>query len=78
MREEVRRSGACGLKCYHTMATTQPTWEADIPAYLPEELVSVAHEESLVITLHMVKQRALADPSNQHWIRTYCEKYPEM
>jgi glutamate-1-semialdehyde 2,1-aminomutase len=26
----------------------------------------------------MVKSRAVADPSNQHWIRTYCETYPDM
>jgi glutamate-1-semialdehyde 2,1-aminomutase len=26
----------------------------------------------------MVKSRAVADPGNQYWIRTYCEKYPRM
>ena len=54
------------------------TWDADIPAYLPEAHVKVAHEEHLCITLHMVKARAVADPSNQHWIRHYCETYPDM
>ena len=78
VRQEVRRLGANGLKCYHTMADVDPTWEAEIPAYLPEELVRVAHEEKLFITLHMVRQRAVADPSNQHWIRRYCERYPDM
>ena len=78
VRQEVKRLGAHGLKCYHTMAPTQPTWEADIPAYLPEQHVRIAHEEKLVITLHMVKARAVADPSNQHWIRHYCEQYPDM
>jgi len=38
----------------------------------------VAHEEGLVITLHMVKGRALADPGNLHWIRHYCQNYPNM
>ena len=28
------------------------------------------------ITLHMVKDRALADPGNQHWITHYCRQYP--
>ena len=78
VRQEVKRLGAHGLKCYHTMAPTQPTWEADIPAYLPEQHVRIAHEEKLVITLHMVKARAVAAPSNQHWIRHYCEQYPDM
>ena len=36
----------------------------------------VAHEEGWTITLHMVKDRAMADAGNQHWIRYYCERYP--
>jgi glutamate-1-semialdehyde 2,1-aminomutase len=32
----------------------------------------------LTITLHMVRDRALADPVNQATIRRYCERYPNM
>ncbi len=78
VRQEVRRLGLCGLKCYHFFAKTKPTWEAEIPEYLPERLVQVAHEEEWVITLHMVKSRAVADASNIHWIRHYCQTYPNM
>lgn len=78
VRDDVRRLGAKGLKCYHVFAASRPTWTADIPEYLPESLVKVAHEENLAITLHMVKDRAVADPSNIHWIRHYCETYPNM
>ncbi len=78
VRQEVRRLGLHGLKCYHAQAAVAPTWEADIPDYLPESLVKVAHEEGLAITLHMVKARAVADPVNIHWIRHYCETYPGM
>ena len=78
VRDEVRRLGLHGLKCYHSMAPVGPTWEADIPDFLPEPLVKIAGEENWVITLHMVKARAVADPSNQHWIRHYCESYPGM
>jgi predicted TIM-barrel fold metal-dependent hydrolase len=78
VRGEVRRLGLRGLKCYHVQSGRTPTWEADIPDYLPEAQVKVAHEEGLCITLHMVKARAVADPSNQHWIRHYCETYPHM
>ena len=78
VREHVRRLDLNGLKCYHTMAKVEPTWEADIPDYLPEALVKVADEEGWVITLHMVKSRAVADPSNIHWIRHYCSTYPNM
>ncbi len=78
VRDNVRRLGLHGLKCYHTMAPDDPTWDADIPAYLPERLIKVADEEGWVITLHMVKSRAVADPSNIEWIRRYCESYPNM
>ena len=78
VRQEVRRLNLHGLKCYHTMAPVQPTWEAEIPDYLPERLVRIAHEERWVITLHMVRSRAVADPGNIHWIRHYCEHYPDM
>jgi predicted TIM-barrel fold metal-dependent hydrolase len=78
VRQEVRRLKLCGLKCYHSFAKTQPTWEADIPEYLPEPVVKVANEEGWVITLHMVKSQAVADPGNIHWIRHYCKTYPNM
>ena len=85
VRQEVKRLGSSGLKCYHLQATLSPswekdrkTWEADIPDYLPEPFVQVADEAGLVITLHMVKERSVADPGNLHWIRHYCEKYPNM
>ncbi len=78
VRAQVRRLGLVGLKCYHTYAAVTPTWEAAIPEFLPEPIVKVAHEEGWVITLHMVKRRAAADPENIHWIRHYCERYPGM
>jgi glutamate-1-semialdehyde 2,1-aminomutase len=78
VRQEVHRLGLHGLKCYHTFARVKPTWEARIPDYLPEPLVKVAHEEGWVITLHIVRSRACADPDNIYWIRHYCEKYPDM
>ena len=78
VREQVRRNGLSGLKCYHVQSGRAVTWDADIPEYLPEAQVRVADEERLCITLHMVKARAVADPSNQQWIRHYCEKYPHM
>lgn len=79
VRQEVRRGGFVGLKCYHTMARVDgPTWNASIDRYLPEEHIRIAHEEGLSITLHIVRPRALADPLNQVIIRRYCERYPNM
>ena len=78
VRQEVKRLGLHGFKCYHLFAAASPTWEADVPAYLPEPLVKVANDEGWVITLHLVKAHAVADPSNIQWIRRYCETYPNM
>jgi glutamate-1-semialdehyde 2,1-aminomutase len=79
VRELLGRGRFVGLKCYHTMAQVDgPTWHAPIEAYLPEPLVQLADEEGLSITLHMVRDRALADPANQQAIRRYCERYPNM
>ncbi len=78
VRQEVSRLRLHGLKCYHTFASGETTWNAEIPDYLPERLVKVADEQSWPITLHMVKDRAVADPGNIHWIRHYCKTYPNM
>jgi len=78
VRQEVKRLGLHGLKCYASYAKCESYWQADIPDYLPEPMVRVAHEEGWPITLHLVKSRALADPSNNYWVRRYCEKYPDM
>lgn len=79
VRQEVRRHGFVGLKPYHVMAQVEgPTFHAPIEAYLREEHVAVAHELGLTITLHMVRERAMADPANQATIRRYCERYPNM
>lgn len=77
IRETARRKGIVGLKCYHCYSSEQPTFEAEIPSYLPEEQVRVAHEEGLTIMLHMVKRRGMADPSNQEVIRLWAKRYPD-
>lgn len=76
VRAAVRSEKFAGLKCYHVYAATQPTFDAEVPSYLVEEHVRVAHEEQLAITLHLVRARALADPANQQAIRHYAERYP--
>lgn len=79
VRETVQRHGFVGLKPYHLMAQMAgPTFLAPIEAYLTEDHIRIAHEEGLTVTLHMVRDRALADPVNQATIRRYCENYPNM
>ena len=64
-----------GLKPYHLFADRDVTWNASIPEYLPEWAFRLADEKGLLITLHMVKDDAIADPDNQKTIRKMCEKY---
>jgi hypothetical protein len=76
VRQEVRRLGLRGLKPFCFYAAVPNLWEAEVPDYLPEPLVQVAHEEGWTITLHLMRSRGIADASNQHWVRRYCETYP--
>jgi len=78
LRQEVRRLGLHGLKCYHSYSSTDPTWEAQLPDYLPESHVQVANQEGWIIMLHLVRSRACADRHNLKWIRHYCETYPNL
>ena len=78
IRQEVRRLKLSGLKCYCYYSQKKQGNFADIEDYLPEDQVKVANEENLAITLHLVKERGLADKKNQETIIRYCRKYPNM
>ncbi|MCE5251715.1 aminotransferase class III-fold pyridoxal phosphate-dependent enzyme, partial [bacterium] len=65
-----------GFKPYHTFSAEVPTFQSSIAGYLPEWVWELADERGLVITLHLVRDRALADSGNQREIREMCRKYP--
>ncbi len=65
-----------GFKPYHVFSDTAPTWQAPIASFVPEWVWETAHERGLVITLHLVRDAALADPDNQRDLRHWCTKYP--
>lgn len=66
-----------GFKCYHLTADREVTWNASIGEYLPESAWQIANEKKMYITLHMVKDHALADRDNFEYIRTMAKKYPD-
>lgn len=78
MRQEGRRLGFRGIKVYHLFLHEKPTWNADIRQFLIDDHVRIANEEGWSITLHMMKERALADPENQQAIADYCTRYPNI
>ena len=78
VRQEVQRLNIGGLKCYQTESPREQSRDSEVPEFLPEEFVRIADDLGLFLTLHMAKARGISDPSNQHWIRTHCEKYPNV
>ncbi len=69
--------GIRGFKCYHNLSGADNSWEATIDRYLPESAWAVANRRKMVITLHMVRDHALADPENLSYIRTMAKRYPD-
>ncbi len=65
-----------GFKPYHLFSNPKPTNQASIESYLPEWLWKKADDMDLVITLHLVKDKALSDTDNQSYIIEKCRKYP--
>ncbi len=66
-----------GLKCYHIYAECEKTFDSDIGEYLPESAWELANEKKMFITLHMVKDKALADENNLNYIKSMAKKYPD-
>jgi glutamate-1-semialdehyde 2,1-aminomutase len=78
VRQETRRLGLRGFKPFCGFAERPDKENAEIPEFFPEWCARLAHEEAWSVTLHVQRSRSLADQSNQHWILTYCSKYPVM
>jgi glutamate-1-semialdehyde 2,1-aminomutase len=65
-----------GFKPYHCFAAAEPTFDAPLSAFLPEWAWELAHDRGLCITVHLVRNGALADPDNQAEIVSMCRRYP--
>lgn len=66
-----------GLKCYHVYSPREVTFDSYIEEYLPESAWRVASKHKLFITLHMVRQQALADEGNLKYIKEMAKRYPD-
>ena len=76
IEKQLIHPGIRGLKCYYFTAEKQPATQADIGEFLPESAWQVADQKGLAITLHMMKDRALADPLNYEYIIQMAKRYP--
>jgi len=71
---KIDQYGLSGLKPYRTM-TDDPV-NCRITDMAPEPLLEVANDKGLIITLHMAKERALADPENTEDLQRLSAEYP--
>lgn len=76
LENRIKSKQVCGFKCYHLLNAAENTWNLDIQKYLPESAWRIANERKLVITLHMVKDKALCDENNLNYILSMSKKYP--
>jgi len=73
---QVRRENWAGFKVYHVYANREHTFHADSEEFLPDWAWEIADKYGLLIMLHMVLDRAIADERNQRYIREHCLRYP--
>ena len=67
-----------GFKVYWCYATGPGDRRQAAPSqFLPEWVWQQAHERGWFITLHLVRDAALADPVNRKEVRERCERYPD-
>ena len=73
------RSGRfCGIKVYHCYANRPDTMHAKLAEYAPDWMWEILHEVRGVLLLHLVRDGAIEDPSNQQEVRRLCRAYPNM
>jgi glutamate-1-semialdehyde 2,1-aminomutase len=65
-----------GLKPYHSLAGPAPTFNLPLEAYCPEWFWQICDERKLVLLIHLVRERALADEQNLSFLLRCCERYP--
>jgi len=66
-----------GFKPYHVYGAEQPTFNLPASGFIPEWTWEAAQQRGWFIMLHIVRDAALADESNQRYIREHCRQYPD-
>ena len=75
---ELRSGRYAGLKVYHLFADRPDTMNARIEEFAPEWMWELADEVRGVLMLHLVRERAIADPDNQRDLARLCRAYPRL
>ena len=77
LEKRITHPGIKGFKCYHLYSDREDTFNANIGEYLSESVWEVANEKKMSITLHMVKDKVLADEENLKYICEMAKKYKD-
>lgn len=73
------RSGRfSGLKVYYCYSGQPDPMQAKVEDFVPEWMWEILHEVRGVLMLHLVRDRAIADPENQRSLRRLCRTYPQV
>ncbi|MBM4081912.1 MAG: aminotransferase class III-fold pyridoxal phosphate-dependent enzyme, partial [Planctomycetes bacterium] len=74
--ELARQPQIVGFKPYQLLSVETPTLQSSVGGFLPEWAWELADDRGLIIMLHLVRDKSMADPGNQEYIRSHCLKYP--
>jgi len=76
--DAVDQYGFVGLKPYRVFSATGDIAECRITDYLPEELIEVANDRELFVTLHLSKRWGCADEENLADLARLTAHYPKV
>ncbi|WP_114748438.1 aminotransferase class III-fold pyridoxal phosphate-dependent enzyme [Pleomorphovibrio marinus] len=65
-----------GLKPYHVYSKEKPTSQSTLSGFFPEFWWKWAHENAVVVMMHIMRDGALSDKGNVQEIRRLCLDYP--
>lgn len=71
----IERRHIVGFKPYYCFAESPPS-QARLSQYLPEWVWNYADRNGSMVMIHLVRDRALADPDNQADLVEHCRRYP--
>lgn len=76
LEEQIHAYGFRGFKPYRFYARSGDAVQCRITDFLPEEQIDVADRLGLIVTLHLAKRDAVADPQNQDDLARLSARYP--
>ena len=71
----LQRDSFAGFKVYHLFGSGDQTHLLPPQEFIPEWAWELADLHDAAIMLHLVLPRALAEPANQQYVRSHCQRY---